>query len=154
MLFRSIGILNNWNVVQDASIVAIEASLGDYVRKDGDTMTGPLTISAGGLVVSNDISIGGNSLFVGDVQIGGDLTVDGSTTIVNSTVVDISTNFIYLNTGLTGQPPSWLQSGLVVERGDASAYAVIFDETDKTFRVGIVWNQMLLGFTKILKPNL
>ena len=123
----------------------LESSLGLFVAKAGDTMTGPLVISAGGLSVANDISIGGGASIIGDLQVGGDLTVDGSTTIVNSTVVDISTNFIYLNTGLTGIPPAWLQSGLVVERGDASAYAVIFDETDKTFRVGIVWNQDASG---------
>ena len=141
----SLNDLYDWQVVQDTSIVAnqdaiadIEASLGDYVRRDGDTMTGDLTVP--GLVVQNDVSVSGDSVFVGDVQIGGDLTVDGSTTIVNSDIMDISTNFIYLNTGLTGQPPSWLQSGIVVERGDASAYAVIFDETDNTFRVGVVWN--------------
>jgi len=120
----------------DASIERIDASLGDYVRKDGDTMTGDLIVP--GISITNDLSVGGGLSVVGDVEISGDLTVDGSVTYVNTTVLDVSTNFIRLNTGLVGTPPSWLQSGIVVERGSEDPYIFTFDETDDTFRIGIV----------------
>ena len=113
-----------------------DTSLGDYVRKDGDTMTGDLIVP--GISVTNDVSIGGGLSIIGDVEIGGDLTVDGSVTYVNTTILDVSTNFIRLNTGLVGTPPSWLQSGIVVERGSEDPYIFTFDETDDTFRIGIV----------------
>lgn len=118
----------------DASIVRIDSSIANlYSSKvdiSGDTMTGDLTVP--GVDITNDLSVGGN------VSIAGDLTVDGSIVYVNTTELDISTNFINLNTGLTGTPPSWLQSGIVVERGDEDPYVFTFDETDDTFRIGIV----------------
>ena len=119
----------------DASIERIDSSLGDYVNRAGDTMTGDLIVP--GISVTNDVSIGGGLSIIGDVEIGGDLTVDGSITYVNTTILDVSTNFIRLNTGLVGAPPSWLQSGIVVERGSEDPYVFIFDETKDTFRIGI-----------------
>jgi len=115
----------------------IESSLGDYVRKDGDTMTGDLTVT--GVSITNDLSIGGNSIIDGNLSIGGNLTVDGSTTILDTVTVDVSTNYIKLNTGLPNNitPPEWLQSGIVVERGSEDPYVFVFDETKDTFRIGI-----------------
>lgn len=141
----SITALNELQEIQDVSIGLLESSLGNYVLKSGDTMSGALTISSGGLIVTNDVSVSGNiqahdGTFLGNVGVRGDFTVDGSTTFIDSTTLDISTNFIRLNTGVDGQPPEWLQSGVIIERGDASSYAIIFDETDTTFRVGQVWN--------------
>lgn len=131
----SIGFLTDWNSTQDASIDElrsnIESSLGLYVLKSGDTMTGPL-------VIDSSLLVNGNATVTGDLGVRGNLVVDGSTVFIDTAVLDISTNFIVLNSGLTGPPPSWLQSGLVIERGDSSSYAVIFDETDQTFRVGVV----------------
>jgi hypothetical protein len=131
----SVTYLSEWNQSQDASLdqirVDIDTSLQLYVKKSGDTMTGPL-------IVDSSLLITGNSGFLGNVNIGGNLTVDGSVTYAHTTVLDISTSFINLNTGLTGTPPSWLQSGIIVERGDSSSYAIVYDETGQTFRIGIV----------------
>ena len=121
----------------------LEGDLGNYVLKAGDTMTGPLTISNGGLVVSNDVSISGDTLVSGDLIVstdafvGGNLTVDGSLYVVNQETIDVSAAFIHLNTGLTGTPPATMQSGMVVGRGDEEPYVFIFDETLDTFRIGI-----------------
>ncbi len=143
-LDASINYLYQWNTNQDTSINGIwselgeiNASLGDYVRKAGDTMTGPLVITGGGLQVSNDVSILGK-LYVGsNAAIAGDLTVNGSLYVVSVGTLDVSTGFIRLNTGLTGAPPPTLQSGIVFERGSAEPYIILYDETDKTFRIGI-----------------
>lgn len=141
----SIADLYSTQAIQDTSIVNLEASLGLYVAKAGDTMTGNLTISSGGITVQNGDSTFQNlqaadGTFTGDLGVRGNFNVDGSVTFIDSTTLEVSTNFIRLNTGLEGTPPSWLQSGVIIERGDASAYAIIFDETDTTFRVGQVWN--------------
>lgn len=47
----------------DASIQRIDASFGDYVRKDGDIMTGPLTATS--IKTTGDLSIGG-ALYLGN----------------------------------------------------------------------------------------
>ena len=146
----SAGNLTVWNEIQDASIEALrdditnlDASLDLYVLKSGDTMTGPLVVSSGGIVSTDDVSIAGDlrldgdGVVVGDFAIGGSLTVDGSVYITNTETIDVSANFIYLNTGLAGPPPATLQSGIVVGRGSEEPYVFLFDETNQTFRIGI-----------------
>ena len=120
----------------DPSTIYLDVSLGNKVNKSGDSMTGDLNIP--GINIINDLSIGRNAIITGNLKIGGDLNVDGSITYINSSELDLSTNFIKLNTGLIGIPPEWLQSGIIVKRGSKEPYVFIFDETDQTFRIGIV----------------
>jgi hypothetical protein len=136
-LESSVGVLDSSVTDLYGKYNNIDSSLGDYVRKDGDIMSGDLT--ATGISITNDLSVGGNSNIAGNLSIGGNLTVDGSTTILDTVTVDVSTNYIKLNTGLPGTiaPPDWLQSGIVVERGSEDPYVFVFDETQDTFRIGI-----------------
>jgi len=143
-LDASINYLYNWNTNQDTSISTLnglisglDSCLGNYVKKAGDTMSGALTISAGGLQVTNDVSILGKLYVAGNTAIGGDLTINGSLYVINTGTLDVSTGFIRLNTGLTGTPPITMQSGIVFERGSAEPYVILYDETDKTFRIGV-----------------
>jgi len=130
----SLGVLNNWNISQDASIFNIT---NNYVKKAGDTMTGALTISSGGLDVTNNVSIGGNLFVNSDLYVKGDFTVDGSVTYINTQTLNVSDNFISVNYGMTGTPPVTLQSGIKVNRGSEDPYVFMFDETNDTFRIGI-----------------
>jgi hypothetical protein len=145
-LDASIALLNSWQISQDASISALrskdaslDASLGLFVLKAGDTMTGPLTITGGGGLVVNtgDVSIFGKLFVQGDTNIGGDLTINGSLYVINTGTLDVSTGFVRLNTGLTGTPAPSMQAGIVIERGVLEPYVIIYDETGKTFRIGI-----------------
>jgi hypothetical protein len=115
---------------------AYNASLGDYVKKAGDTMTGALIINTGGLYVANNVSVGGGLTVSGNTYIGGDLTIDGCIFSRNIESIDVSAAFIYLNTGQTGTPPSTMQSGIVIDRGTSLPYVFVYDETTQTFRVG------------------
>lgn len=123
----------------DGLIQNIDSSLDLYVAKSGDTMTGALIISNGGLQVAGDVSITSNGdLYVdGDTTIKGNLTINGSLYVVDVESIDVSSAYIHLNTGLTGTPPSSLQSGIVVGRGDEEPYVFLFDESQQTFRIGI-----------------
>lgn len=116
-----------FNITYDELFVQIESSLGGgvFVQKSGDTMTGPLVISSGGLVVNNDVSIGGN------------LIIDGSLFVRSVEAIDVSSAFIVLNTGQTGTPPASMQSGIVVDRGDLEPYVFLYDESTEDFRVGV-----------------
>ncbi|NJO90212.1 MAG: hypothetical protein HC831_15660 [Chloroflexia bacterium] len=141
-LDASIVDINLYQTIQDASILAIESSLGDYVRKDGDIMTGPLVITEGGLEVGSigtplDVSIYSNLYIHSNTTIGGTLRVDGSVYITNTETIDVSANFIHLNTGLTGVPSASMQSGIEIGRGDLEPYVFLFDESSQTFRIGI-----------------
>jgi hypothetical protein len=140
----SLGTFNTWDLNQDTSlgilnglIQGLEASKGLFVLKAGDTMTGPLSITAGGLSVTNNASINGGLSVLGDTYIGGNLTVDGSLYITNIETIDVSASYIRLNTGLTGAPPAYMQSGIVIERGSSDPYIFVYDESFQTFRIGI-----------------
>lgn len=137
----SLNMLGQWNVSQDASIedirLNIETSLGLYVQKAGDTMTGALSITNGGLNVIGDTSLFGDLYVDENATIKGNLTVNGSLYIVNVGTLDVSTGFIRLNTGLTGNPPASLQSGVVIERGSLEPYVFLYDESQQSFRIGI-----------------
>ena len=124
--------------ILDASVVALE---NNKVNRSGDTMTGDLIVT--GIDITNDLSIG-NSLHVnndviilGNTQMKGNFLVDGSTTFMHTDTLEVSTNFINLNTGLTGTPPAILQSGIIIERGNEDPYIFIFDEDTQAFRIGI-----------------
>ena len=122
----------------------MDTSLGLFVKKAGDTMTGSLIVSdggvaiqGGGLDVTNDVSIGGSLLVSGGATFKGDVYVDGSMFFTDVETIDVSSAYIQLNTGLTGTPPANLQSGIIVGRGSSDPYAFVYDETTQTFRVGI-----------------
>jgi len=116
---------------------AKNASLGLYVQKTGDTMTGPLSITAGGLTVTNDVSINGGLYVNTNATIKGNLIINGSLYVVGVEEIDVSAAYIHLNSGLTGTPPSNLQSGIIVNRGTSEPYVFLFDESYDEFRIGV-----------------
>ena len=149
-----VSFFTDWNDTQDASIENLQTGLGNYVLKAGDTMTGGLTIggTAGGLLVGStgntlDTSLYGG-LYVHDtLTVGGDLYVDGSLYVTNVETIDVSAAYIHLNTGLTGTPPSGLQSGIVIGRGSEDPYVFVFDESLQQFRIGIAEASTGTGYT-------
>jgi hypothetical protein len=120
------------------------ANTTDYVARIGDTMTGALTITGGGLVVGStgsqlDVSLYSDVYVHNDLTVGGDLFIDGSLFVRSVETIDVSGAFILLNTGETGTPPASMQSGIVIDRGDTdSPFAMIYDESSKTLRIGLV----------------
>ena len=71
----------------------------------------------------------------------GDLTVTGTTTTVNTTEMEITDNVITLNAGEAGAGVTLGSAGVIVDRGTATDYNIIFDETDDTFKVGEVGSE-------------
>jgi len=97
---------------------------------------------------SSRITLSGNSVIVGngtttdldvrgDVEVEGDLVVNGTTTTVNSEEVLIEDNIITLNSNMSGSPPSFLESGIKVNRGDEDPYYFTFNEDNLTFSIGV-----------------
>lgn len=82
----------------------------------------------GGAAVSEDLSIGG------DTVLHGNLHVKGTATIIDSTEVDIGDNIIRLNAGETGQPT--LSAGFEIERGLQANVSFLWDEFSKRWTTG------------------
>lgn len=85
-----------------------------------------------------DSSGGINLIAALGVTITGDLTITGTQTIVNTTDFDIADNVITLNSGESGAGVTNGSAGIIVDRGTATDYNIIFDETDDTFKIGEV----------------
>jgi hypothetical protein len=85
------------------------------------------------------IDSNGDVIANGDVSVAGDFIVSGSTTITGGTINNsIENNKLILNSNLTsGVPPSYLQSGIEVLRGDSNSFLVVFDEADQKFKAGL-----------------
>tara|TARA_R100000322_G_scaffold89489_2_gene55646 strand:- start:635 stop:3406 length:2772 start_codon:yes stop_codon:yes gene_type:complete len=69
----------------------------------------------------------------GDATIDGDLTVKGTTTTVESTSVLIDDKLLELAHGTTGTPAG--DAGIIVERGDSTNSALIWDESEDAWVV-------------------
>jgi len=111
----------------------IDTSLALYVPATGGTFTGDLYLSGG----TTNFVIDGSSVFNGEVIFKDKVFFDGSVYFTDVETIDVSSAYIFLNTGLSGAPPANLQSGIIVGRGSADPYAFIYDETTQTFRIGI-----------------
>lgn len=72
-----------------------------------------------------------------DLTITGNLTVNGTTTTVNTATLSVTDNIVEINKGQVGSGVTAGSAGLKVDRGDAAAYMMVFDEVDDMFKVGM-----------------
>jgi hypothetical protein len=79
-----------------------------------------------------------NLLLTGDAIIRGNLTVDGNTSIFNTNITEFEDNIILLNRLETSSGVSLNQAGLEVDRGSSENYRIVYQESDKTTRIGVV----------------
>ena len=86
------------------------------------------------VTINKDLRVNKNISIGGELLIDGKLNVTGSTTSVSTINLDVSDNLISLNNGLTGTPPN--DSGILVNRGDASNAFMGWDESDDKFIFG------------------
>lgn len=92
-----------------------------------------------GVKIDDSPTFGG--LYVtGDSTIEGNLYVEGNTTILGTNVIEFEDNIILLNRLETGSGVTLNQAGFEIQRGSLENYRVIFNESDDTFRVGVISN--------------
>ena len=70
-----------------------------------------------------------------DLTLSGNLTVNGTTTSIDTTNLLIEDNMVVLNKNQTGTPPSTLDSGIEVERGDGENTSVYWDEATDEWKI-------------------
>jgi len=81
-----------------------------------------------------------NIIVSGDGTIQGNLYVEGNTTILNTNVIEFEDNIVVLNRLETGSGVTLNQSGIEIERGVLENYRMVYNESDKMFKVGLISN--------------
>lgn len=89
-------------------------------------------------VRSGDSPTFANIQITGDATIEGNLYVEGNTTILDTNVIEFEDNIVLLNRRETGSGVTLNQSGFEIERGSLENYRIVFNESDDTFRIGVV----------------
>lgn len=121
--------INNETPTLNLNITGNSTTVTSGVYLTGtQTITGAKTFTA--TANFNSVNISQN------LTISGDLTVNGTQTILNTETLSVEDNIIEINRGLEGTPPSGLESGILVNRGDSPDYKFIFREIDNTFVIG------------------
>lgn len=81
-----------------------------------------------------------NLHLTGDATVQGNLYVEGNTTILDSNLIEFEDNIILINRLETSAGVTLNQSGFEIERGSLENYRIVFNESDKTFRIGVISN--------------
>lgn len=84
---------------------------------------------------ANGVSIRGG-LNVDSLTVVENLVVKGETFKVEATDMEVKDNIITINKGESGSGVSKGTAGIRIDRGDAPAYNIIFDEADDMFKIG------------------
>lgn len=86
----------------------------------------------------SDLIIGTDSV-AQNVEIKGNLTVQGTQTILNTATLDVEDKFITLNKNFTGDPLESAagNSGIDVERGNATNAQIYWDEASDTWKANL-----------------
>lgn len=121
----------------DADVVVQATGIGAQVRFSAQSS---VVFTAPEMTLNGNATVSGNKTVGGSLTVTGDLIVNGSNTVVNSTTVSTKDNIIMVNKGQVGSGVSAGLAGLTIDRGDAPAYQMVFDETSDMFKVGEVGN--------------
>jgi len=81
-----------------------------------------------------------NLQLTGDATVQGNLYVEGNTTILDTNIIEFEDNIFLVNRLETGSGVTLNQSGFEIERGSLENYRVVFNESDKTLRIGVISN--------------
>lgn len=129
---------NNLSDLNSASTARTNLGLGtiatqaaDSVDIDGGAIDGAV-IGANTAAAATFTTIQANS----DVTVTGDLTVNGTTFTVNSGTITITDNVVVINEGEVGAGVTAGSAGVEVDRGAATNYQFLFDESDDSFKIG------------------
>jgi hypothetical protein len=89
-------------------------------------------------VRSGDSPTFANLRITGDSLVEGNLYVQGNSTILDSNVIQFEDNIILINRNETGAGVTLNQAGFEIDRGSQENYRFVYNESDKTFRIGTI----------------
>ena len=98
--------------------------------------TGSTNINAANINVTGASTFKSSVRAEKDLTVAGSLTVTGDNATLSTSNLIIKDNLIEINNGESGDGVSAEKAGLRINRGDADAFNVVFDETDDSLKVG------------------
>ena len=146
--FHSSIIFDNQTITYITTDLSASATSNELARADAvKSYVDDNTLSASTLsITSNQVAygtganeLGGSDNFTYDgstLTVLGNFTISGTTTYINTTDLNITDNLITINSGETGTGVTLLYAGIEIDRGDATNYVFLFDETQENFRIG------------------
>ena len=100
-------------------------------------LSGTTNVTAASTSVTTTVAGNAEMIVTDDgVRILGNLTVDGTQTILNTSVLSVEDNIITVNRNISTVGAMPTNSGLEINRGDASAATLYWNETDDKWTVG------------------
>ena len=100
----------------------------------------PSLVSGSSQIELNQISgnefISQSYAFPSNLTIRGNLVVSGSTFIEDTQTIQVTDNLLIVNSGEQGEGVTSTIAGIQIDRGTATDFQFIFDETSKDFQVG------------------
>ncbi|NBU33717.1 hypothetical protein EB118_05385 [bacterium] len=79
-----------------------------------------------------------NLQLTGNAVINGSLYVYGNTVVMNTNITEFEDNILLLNRLETGPGVTLNQSGIEIDRGTLENYRIVYNESDGTFRSGVL----------------
>lgn len=119
----------------DSDVLVQAQGVGGQVRFGANQS---VELTAPSVNTHGDSTISGNQSIAGTLTVTGNVVLNGSAFTVNSNTVSTVDNIIEVNRGQVGSGVSAGIAGLSINRGDAPAYQMVFDETSDMFKVGMV----------------
>ena len=109
-----------------------------------------VSASVGSVTVGlpDDVIIGNDLTVTNDLNVQGDLTVSGTVTTINTETLLVADNIIELNSNLAASATPTENAGIEVNRGSASAVALIWNETLDVWEAtkdGATYREILLS---------
>lgn len=98
--------------------------------------TGSTNINAANVNVTGASTFKSSVRAEKDLTVAGSLTVTGDNATLSTSNLIIKDNLVEINNGESGNGVSAGKAGLRINRGDADAFNVVFDETDDSLKVG------------------
>lgn len=114
----------------------IQGQMIEQIKADRESYTG---------FYNSTSLIDANLHVTGDTTLDGNLTVLGTSTAIHTQDLEVEDNIIKLNYGFTGTPPSTLETGIEIERGDSPNMFLIFDENDGLWKNGLYSSLKRIG---------
>ena len=94
-----------------------------------------------------------NINITGDATVEGNLFVEGNTTILNTNVTEFEDNILLLNRLESGSGVTLNQSGLEINRGTLENYRMVYNESDDTFKIGVISNLQTVATREDYPPD-
>lgn len=95
--------------------------------------------------ITGDAEIAGQASISNNLTVKGDLIVQGAAVVLDIASLEVEDNMILLNRNQVGSGVTAGTAGIRIDRGDATDFVAIFDESDDLFKVGFLGAEKIVA---------